>query len=142
MLIGECIIASREISVCKIWNYNKYSNSRKNGRVVVFYHIELARGERRVRRDRRSVFPGRRIKEEEKMAATSASLLKSSLVLDKSEWVKGQTQTLLLRQPSVSVSVVRCHPVAGHSLFVLPLMPMSSSKPPYVAILTKLNLQH
>ena len=35
----------------------------------------------------------------------SASLLKSSPVLDKSEWVKGQT----LRQPSAS-SVVRCLP--------------------------------
>ncbi|KAM7475073.1 hypothetical protein LguiB_022316 [Lonicera macranthoides] len=34
----------------------------------------------------------------------SASLLKSSVVLDKSEWVKGQT----LHQPRVSV--VRCHP--------------------------------
>ncbi|CAK9142082.1 unnamed protein product [Ilex paraguariensis] len=42
----------------------------------------------------------------------SASLLKSSPVLDKSEWVKGQT----LRQPSVSV--VRCHPTAPSTLTV------------------------
>ncbi|KAK6916634.1 Fructose-bisphosphate aldolase, class-I [Dillenia turbinata] len=39
----------------------------------------------------------------------SASLLKSSPVLDKSEFVKGQT----LRQPSVSV--VRCHPTTAPS---------------------------
>ncbi|XP_038901391.1 fructose-bisphosphate aldolase 1, chloroplastic [Benincasa hispida] len=39
----------------------------------------------------------------------SASLLKSSPVLDKFEWVKGQS----LRQPSVSV--VRCHPTAAPS---------------------------
>lgn len=44
----------------------------------------------------------------------SASLLKSSPVLDKSEWVKGQT---LLRQPSVS-SVVRCHPSAASGLTI------------------------
>ncbi|KAF8405325.1 hypothetical protein HHK36_010229 [Tetracentron sinense] len=42
----------------------------------------------------------------------SASLLKPSPVLDKSEWVKGQT----LRQPSVSV--VRCLPVAPSALTV------------------------
>ncbi|XWS45515.1 hypothetical protein CRYUN_Cryun15aG0143100 [Craigia yunnanensis] len=42
----------------------------------------------------------------------SASLLKTSPVVDKSEWVKGQT----LRQPSVSV--VRCHPVAPSGLTV------------------------
>ncbi|KAB1224547.1 putative fructose-bisphosphate aldolase 2, chloroplastic [Morella rubra] len=42
----------------------------------------------------------------------SASLLKSSPVLDKSEWVKGQT----LRQPSVSV--VRCHPTAPSALTI------------------------
>lgn len=46
------------------------------------------------------------------MASASASLLKSSLVLDKSEWVKGQT----LRQPSVSV--VRCHPTAPSALTI------------------------
>lgn len=42
----------------------------------------------------------------------SASLLKSSPspVLDKSEWVKGQS----LRQPSISV--VRCNPVAPSGL--------------------------
>lgn len=45
-------------------------------------------------------------------ASASASLLKSSLVLDKSEWVKGQT----LRQPSVSV--VRCHPTAPSALTI------------------------
>lgn len=43
------------------------------------------------------------------MASASASLLKSSPVLDKFEWVKGQS----LRQPSVSV--VRCHPTAAPS---------------------------
>lgn len=42
----------------------------------------------------------------------SASLLKSSPVLDKSEWVKGQT----LRQPSVSV--VRCLPNAPSPLSI------------------------
>lgn len=42
----------------------------------------------------------------------SASLLKTSPVVDKSEWVKGQT----LRQPSVAV--VRCHPVAPSGLTV------------------------
>ena len=42
----------------------------------------------------------------------SASLLKTSPVLDKSEWVKGHT----LRQPSTSV--VRCHPVAPSGLTV------------------------
>ena len=42
----------------------------------------------------------------------SASLLKSSPVLDKSEWVKGQS----LRQPSVSV--VRCNPVAPSVLTI------------------------
>ncbi|KAM3376945.1 fructose-bisphosphate aldolase 1, chloroplastic [Capsicum galapagoense] len=42
----------------------------------------------------------------------SASLLKSSPVLDKSEFVKGQS----LRQPSVSV--VRCHPTNATSLTV------------------------
>ncbi|KAK7824127.1 fructose-bisphosphate aldolase 2 [Quercus suber] len=42
----------------------------------------------------------------------SASLLKSSPVLDKSEWVKGQT----LRQPSVSV--VRCLPNAPSPLTI------------------------
>ncbi|MBH0219611.1 fructose-bisphosphate aldolase class I, partial [Listeria monocytogenes] len=41
----------------------------------------------------------------------SASLLKSSPVLEKSEWVKGQT----LRQP---VSVVRCHPTTTSALNV------------------------
>ncbi|KAM6554738.1 hypothetical protein CsatB_015500 [Cannabis sativa] len=46
------------------------------------------------------------------MAATSASLLKSAPVLDKSEWVKGQN----LRQPSVSV--VRCLPTASSALTV------------------------
>lgn len=46
-------------------------------------------------------------------ASASASLLKSSLVLDKSEWVKGQT---LFRQSSISV--VRCHPVAPSALTV------------------------
>ena len=40
----------------------------------------------------------------------SASLLKSSTILDKSEWVKGQT----LRQPSVSV--VRCYPSATSAI--------------------------
>ena len=44
--------------------------------------------------------------------ASAASLLKSSIVLDKSEWVKGQN----LRQPSVSV--VRCHPTATSALTV------------------------
>ncbi|MGG6532916.1 UNVERIFIED_CONTAM: hypothetical protein C3P02_19925, partial [Clostridioides difficile] len=39
----------------------------------------------------------------------SASLLKSSPVLDKFEWVKGQS----LRQPSVSV--IRCNPTAAPS---------------------------
>lgn len=43
----------------------------------------------------------------------SASLLKSSPVLDKSEWVKGQT----LRQPSAS-SVVRCLPTAPSGLTI------------------------
>nr|MBT3021623.1 hypothetical protein [Vibrio anguillarum] len=42
----------------------------------------------------------------------SASLLKSSPVLDKSEFLKGQS----LRQPSVSV--VRCHPTNATSLTV------------------------
>ncbi|KAK3029064.1 hypothetical protein RJ639_040116 [Escallonia herrerae] len=42
----------------------------------------------------------------------SASLLKSSLVLDKPEWVKGQT----LRQPSFSV--VRCLPADSSALCV------------------------
>ncbi|KAK6924446.1 Fructose-bisphosphate aldolase, class-I [Dillenia turbinata] len=42
----------------------------------------------------------------------SASLLKASPVLDKSEWVKGQT----LRQPAVSVS--RCNPVAPSGLTI------------------------
>jgi fructose-bisphosphate aldolase class I len=42
----------------------------------------------------------------------SASLLKISPVLDKSEWVKGQT----IRQPSVSL--VRCHSVAPSALSV------------------------
>lgn len=41
----------------------------------------------------------------------SASLLKSSPVLDKSEWLKGQT----LRQPS---AIVRCHPVSPSSLTI------------------------
>ncbi|MCI33819.1 fructose-bisphosphate aldolase chloroplastic-like, partial [Trifolium medium] len=46
------------------------------------------------------------------MASASASLFKSSsLVLDKSEWVKGQT----LRQP---MSVVRCSPAAPSSLTI------------------------
>ncbi|MDR5387558.1 hypothetical protein RHP06_25795, partial [Salmonella enterica subsp. enterica serovar Typhimurium] len=46
-------------------------------------------------------------------AAAAASLLKpTKLVLDKSEWVKGQT----LRQPSVSV--VRCHLVASSALTI------------------------
>ncbi|KAF5751063.1 fructose-bisphosphate aldolase 1 chloroplastic-like [Tripterygium wilfordii] len=44
----------------------------------------------------------------------SASLLKSSPVLDKSEWVKGQTLTL--RQPPVST--VCCHPTSSPSLTV------------------------
>ncbi|KAJ0097147.1 hypothetical protein Patl1_29047 [Pistacia atlantica] len=42
----------------------------------------------------------------------SASLFKTSPVVDKSDWIKGQT----LRQPSVSV--VRCHPVAPSGLTV------------------------
>lgn len=42
----------------------------------------------------------------------SASLIKSSPVLDKAEFVKGQS----LRQPSVSV--VRCHPNAVTSLTI------------------------
>uniref|UniRef100_A0A2C9WKP7 Uncharacterized protein n=1 Tax=Manihot esculenta TaxID=3983 RepID=A0A2C9WKP7_MANES len=42
----------------------------------------------------------------------SASLLKTSPVLDKSEWLKGQA----VRQPSVST--VRCHPVASSALSV------------------------
>ncbi|KAK6240856.1 Fructose-bisphosphate aldolase [Theobroma cacao] len=46
------------------------------------------------------------------MASASATLLKSSPILDKSEWVKGQN----LRQPSVSV--VRCHPTAPSALTV------------------------
>nr|ACU19625.1 unknown [Glycine max] len=46
------------------------------------------------------------------MASASASLLKSSLVLDKSEWVKGQT----LRQPSASV--VRCNPTTPSGLTI------------------------
>lgn len=45
-------------------------------------------------------------------ASASASLLKSSHVLDKSEWVKGQS----LRQPSVSV--VRCNPTTSMPLTV------------------------
>lgn len=44
----------------------------------------------------------------------SASLLKTSPVLDKSEFVKGQA--LLLRQPSVAV--VRCQPVAPSGVTV------------------------
>jgi fructose-bisphosphate aldolase, class I len=48
------------------------------------------------------------------MASASASCFKSSLVLDKSEWVKGQT---LLRQPS-SMSVVRCNPTAPSGLTI------------------------
>lgn len=43
----------------------------------------------------------------------SASLLKTSPVIDKSEWVKGQA----LRQPSVSV--VRCHPTKPSAFTVL-----------------------
>ncbi|KAJ8571016.1 hypothetical protein K7X08_037988 [Anisodus acutangulus] len=43
---------------------------------------------------------------------SSTSLLKSSPVVDKSEFVKGQT----LRQPSVSV--IRCHPISAPSLTV------------------------
>lgn len=46
------------------------------------------------------------------MASASATLLKSSPILDKSEWVKGQN----LRQPAVSV--VRCHPTAPSALTV------------------------
>ncbi|ESW03748.1 hypothetical protein PHAVU_011G039100 [Phaseolus vulgaris] len=46
------------------------------------------------------------------MASASPSLLKSSLVLDKSEWVKGQT----LRQPSASV--VRCSPTNPSALTI------------------------
>ncbi|KAF5745413.1 fructose-bisphosphate aldolase 1 chloroplastic-like [Tripterygium wilfordii] len=44
----------------------------------------------------------------------SATLLKSSPVLDKSEWVKGQSLTL--RQPPVST--VRCHPTSSPALTV------------------------
>ncbi|KAM1763643.1 hypothetical protein ACFX11_002966 [Malus domestica] len=47
------------------------------------------------------------------LTMASASLLKSSPVLDKSEWVKGQT----LRQPSAS-SVVRCLPTAPSGLTI------------------------
>ncbi|XP_031266699.1 serine carboxypeptidase-like 51 [Pistacia vera] len=47
------------------------------------------------------------------MASASASLLKSSPVLDKSEWVNGQT---IICQPSVSV--VRCHPNAPCALTI------------------------
>ncbi|KAK2978287.1 hypothetical protein RJ640_017138, partial [Escallonia rubra] len=47
-----------------------------------------------------------------KSTMASASLLKSSVVLDKSEWVKGQN----LRQPSVSV--VRCLPADCSALSV------------------------
>jgi len=43
------------------------------------------------------------------MASASASLFKSSIVLDKSDWVKGQT----LRQSSLSA--VRCNPAAAPS---------------------------
>lgn len=46
-------------------------------------------------------------------AMASASFLKSSTVLDKSEWVKGQT----LRQPSFSV--VRCHPATAASALTI-----------------------
>ncbi len=46
------------------------------------------------------------------MASASASLLKSSPVLDKSEWLKGQS----LRQ--TSASVVRCNPVAPSALTI------------------------
>ena len=52
------------------------------------------------------------MKTEREMAA-SASLLKSSPVLDKSEFLKGQA----LRQPS-AVSVVRCQPVSSATLTV------------------------
>lgn len=49
------------------------------------------------------------------MASASASLLKNSPVLDKSEFVKGQA----LRQPSVSSSVVlRCQSVAPSALTI------------------------
>ncbi|KAJ0096403.1 hypothetical protein Patl1_27671 [Pistacia atlantica] len=47
------------------------------------------------------------------MASASASLLKSSPVLDKSEWVKGET---IIRQPSISI--VRCHPNAPSVLTI------------------------
>ncbi|XWS54992.1 hypothetical protein CRYUN_Cryun10bG0136800 [Craigia yunnanensis] len=46
------------------------------------------------------------------MASASAALLKSSPILDKSEWVKGQN----LRQPSVSF--VRCHPTSPSAFTV------------------------
>ncbi|KAM7265955.1 hypothetical protein ACFE04_003638 [Oxalis oulophora] len=46
-------------------------------------------------------------------ASASATLIKSSAILDKSEWVKGQS----LRQPSVS-SLVRCRPTAVSALTI------------------------
>lgn len=46
------------------------------------------------------------------MASASATLLKSSPILDKSEWVKGQN----LRQPSASF--VRCNPTSPSALTV------------------------
>ncbi|RVW93190.1 Fructose-bisphosphate aldolase, chloroplastic [Vitis vinifera] len=46
------------------------------------------------------------------MASAAPSLLKSSPVLDKSDWVKGQT----LRQSSVSV--IRCLPTAPSGLTI------------------------
>lgn len=49
-----------------------------------------------------------------KMASASASLIKTSPVLDKSEFVKGQA----LRQPSVSSVVLRCRSVAPSALTV------------------------
>jgi hypothetical protein len=61
---------------------------------------------------------------QQSQAMASASLLKSSPVLDKSEWVKGQT----LRQPSVSV--VRCHPTPPPPSPSGPVpMPTSLSRP-------------
>lgn len=46
------------------------------------------------------------------MASASATLLKSSPVLDKSEWVKGQS----LRH--ASATTVRCHPATASALTV------------------------
>ncbi|PSD56488.1 hypothetical protein C7G65_18945, partial [Acinetobacter baumannii] len=46
-------------------------------------------------------------RKEKKMACASATLLKSSPIIDKFEWIKGQN----LRQPSVGV--VRCHPTSA-----------------------------